>query len=73
MLAAHLQECEHNPKKPVHCELGCGLVVPKDEIKVKISVKGHYFLVLSLKISYVLDLLLRGHLSYKATFSLSQR
>ena len=39
MLAAHLQECEHNPKKPVHCELGCGLVVPKDEIKVRISVK----------------------------------
>ncbi|XP_063412847.1 E3 ubiquitin-protein ligase NRDP1-like [Mytilus trossulus] len=33
MLAAHLQECEHNPKKPVHCELGCGLVVPKDELK----------------------------------------
>ncbi|KAL3854653.1 hypothetical protein ACJMK2_013913 [Sinanodonta woodiana] len=33
MLAAHLSECEHNPKKPVHCELGCGLVVPKDELK----------------------------------------
>ncbi|XP_064598381.1 LOW QUALITY PROTEIN: E3 ubiquitin-protein ligase NRDP1-like [Liolophura sinensis] len=33
MLQSHLQECEHNPKKPVHCELGCGLVVPKDELK----------------------------------------
>ncbi|KAJ8320414.1 hypothetical protein KUTeg_002001 [Tegillarca granosa] len=25
--------CEHNPKKPVHCVNGCGLVVPKDELK----------------------------------------
>lgn len=33
MLQAHLQECEHNPKKPVHCEAGCGLVVPMDELK----------------------------------------
>ncbi|KAL5005635.1 hypothetical protein ScPMuIL_016793 [Solemya velum] len=33
MLPAHLHECEHNPKKPMHCELGCGLVVPKDELK----------------------------------------
>lgn len=34
MLSAHIQECEHNPKKPVHCESGCGIVVPKDELKV---------------------------------------
>ena len=34
MLPAHLNECEFNPKKPVHCELGCGQVVPKDELKV---------------------------------------
>ncbi|XP_060065601.1 E3 ubiquitin-protein ligase NRDP1-like [Ylistrum balloti] len=33
MLSSHLQECEHNPKKPVHCDHGCGLVVPKDELK----------------------------------------
>ncbi|KAK3083181.1 hypothetical protein FSP39_015890 [Pinctada imbricata] len=33
MLAQHLQECEHNPKKPIHCEKGCGLVIPKDELK----------------------------------------
>lgn len=32
-LPAHLQECEFNPKKPVQCEEGCGLVVPKDELK----------------------------------------
>ena len=38
MLPAHLAECEHNPKKPVHCDLGCGLVVPKDELKVS---NGH--------------------------------
>ena len=29
-----LQECEYNPKKPVSCEDGCGLVIPKDELKV---------------------------------------
>ncbi|XP_013409773.1 E3 ubiquitin-protein ligase NRDP1-like [Lingula anatina] len=33
MLQTHLQECEHNPKKPVHCEQGCGLIIPKDELK----------------------------------------
>lgn len=31
-LNAHLTECEHNPKRPVHCDLGCGLVIPLDEI-----------------------------------------
>lgn len=33
-LPSHLQECEHNPKKPVQCQEGCGLVIPKDELKV---------------------------------------
>jgi len=33
LLPNHLVECEHNPKKPVQCELGCGLVIPKDELK----------------------------------------
>ncbi|XP_064646582.1 E3 ubiquitin-protein ligase NRDP1-like isoform X2 [Lineus longissimus] len=33
MLQSHLHECEHNPKKPVHCEQGCGLIIPKDELK----------------------------------------
>jgi len=28
------QECEFNPKKPVMCELGCELVVSKDQLKV---------------------------------------
>ncbi|CAH1790532.1 unnamed protein product [Owenia fusiformis] len=32
-LSAHLAECEHNPKKPVDCDSGCGLVIPKDEVK----------------------------------------
>lgn len=34
VLQSHIQECEFNPKRPVPCELGCGLVVPKDELKV---------------------------------------
>ncbi|XP_018007119.1 E3 ubiquitin-protein ligase NRDP1 [Hyalella azteca] len=33
MLGPHLEECEHNPKRPIPCEAGCGLVVPKDELK----------------------------------------
>lgn len=32
-LSSHLTKCEHNPKKLVPCEQGCGLVVPKDEVK----------------------------------------
>ena len=34
LLPHHLKECEHNPKKPVSCLQGCGLTVPKDEMKV---------------------------------------
>nr|SVE69843.1 EOG090X07HG [Eubosmina coregoni] len=33
VLQNHVSECEFNPKRPVPCELGCGLVVPKDELK----------------------------------------
>jgi len=32
ILHMHLKECEHNPKKPVACTLGCGITVPKDEM-----------------------------------------
>ncbi|CAG9760266.1 unnamed protein product [Ceutorhynchus assimilis] len=32
-LTAHLKECLHNPKRPVVCDQGCGLIVPKDELK----------------------------------------
>jgi len=32
-LEVHQEECEHNPKRPVPCEQGCGLVIPKDELK----------------------------------------
>lgn len=32
-LASHLEECEHNPKRPMQCENGCGFVIPKDEYK----------------------------------------
>ncbi|XP_043203915.1 E3 ubiquitin-protein ligase NRDP1-like [Amphibalanus amphitrite] len=32
-LESHLKECEHNPKRPVQCEQGCGMVVPMDEVK----------------------------------------
>lgn len=31
----HLDECEHNPKKPLPCERGCGSIIPKDEFKVR--------------------------------------
>lgn len=32
-LHAHLEECEHNPKRPLPCENGCGFIIPKDEFK----------------------------------------
>ncbi|XP_012267210.1 E3 ubiquitin-protein ligase NRDP1 isoform X2 [Athalia rosae] len=32
-LASHLEECEYNPKRPMPCEQGCGLIIPKDELK----------------------------------------
>lgn len=32
-LQNHLDECEHNPKRPLPCEAGCGFVIPKDEYK----------------------------------------
>uniref|UniRef100_A0A4W3GKN6 E3 ubiquitin-protein ligase NRDP1 n=1 Tax=Callorhinchus milii TaxID=7868 RepID=A0A4W3GKN6_CALMI len=31
-LVSHLNDCEHNPKRPVTCEQGCGLEMPKDEL-----------------------------------------
>jgi hypothetical protein len=36
-LSYHLAECEHNPTRPVPCKQGCGLVIPKDELKVIIA------------------------------------
>lgn len=38
-LPTHLEECEHNPKRPVPCEQGCGLIIPMDELKV--SMQGY--------------------------------
>jgi len=38
-LSAHLNECEYNPKKPVACEQGCGLTIPKDEMTTHNCVK----------------------------------
>lgn len=32
VLNQHLLECNHNPKRPVQCEAGCGLIVPLDEV-----------------------------------------
>ncbi|KAH8018800.1 hypothetical protein HPB51_012190 [Rhipicephalus microplus] len=32
-LTSHRETCEHNPRRLVPCEQGCGLVVPKDELK----------------------------------------
>ena len=31
-LQAHHNECQYNPKRPVACEKGCGIVVPLDEV-----------------------------------------
>ncbi|XP_063702053.1 E3 ubiquitin-protein ligase NRDP1 [Culicoides brevitarsis] len=45
LLATHVQECEFNPKKPLPCEKGCGLVIPKDELKDHNCVKELRLLV----------------------------
>lgn len=39
LLPAHLGECEFNPKKPLPCEKGCGLIIPKDELREHNCVK----------------------------------
>ncbi len=33
MLNHHSQECEFNPKKPVICNMGCEILIAKDELK----------------------------------------
>lgn len=32
-LTSHSQECDFNPKKPIICNLGCDILVAKDELK----------------------------------------
>ena len=32
-LSSHLEECEYNPKRLLPCDQGCGLIIPKDELK----------------------------------------
>lgn len=32
-LNTHLKDCEYNPKRPIPCEQGCGMIIPKDELK----------------------------------------
>jgi|ERR1712212_52291 len=32
-LEIHVSECDFNPKRPVPCAQGCGIVIPKDELK----------------------------------------
>ncbi|XP_032690220.1 E3 ubiquitin-protein ligase NRDP1 isoform X2 [Odontomachus brunneus] len=33
MLSSHLEQCEYNPKRPMLCEQGCNLIIPKNELK----------------------------------------
>lgn len=49
-LEVHREQCEHNPKKPVPCEQGCGLVIPKDELRVCISFMFYLCSVLIFKL-----------------------
>ena len=34
-LTSHSQECDFNPKKPIICNLGCDILIAKDELKVR--------------------------------------
>ncbi len=51
-LANHLAECDFNPKKLVECENGCGLMISKDNVTVRIDfiLKIQLFFLLYLKI-----------------------
>lgn len=31
-LLVHMDECQYNPKRPVACDKGCGMIVPLDEV-----------------------------------------
>jgi E3 ubiquitin-protein ligase NRDP1 len=46
-LSLHLQECDHNPKKPVECSNSCGIIVPKDELQVNrvLKKKSLFFII----------------------------
>ncbi|KAK9871514.1 hypothetical protein WA026_012885 [Henosepilachna vigintioctopunctata] len=46
-LQSHLEECEFNPKRPLPCEQGCGLIIPKDELKDHNCVKELRSLILT--------------------------
>jgi len=37
------QDCEFNPKKPVVCDKGCGLTMPKDEFNVR-TIHTHLYM-----------------------------
>lgn len=41
----HQTECDFNPKKPVPCTRGCGVVVPKDELVAHNCIRELRFLV----------------------------
>lgn len=34
-LAAHLVECEFNPKKLIECQNGCGMLISKESLTVR--------------------------------------
>ncbi len=36
-LVNHLAECDFNPKKLVECENGCGMMISKDNVTVRIG------------------------------------
>lgn len=47
MLQHHLKECEFNPKRPVPCDKGCDLNVPKDEMEAHNCVRELRLLIRS--------------------------
>ena len=44
-LRAHLDECQYNPKRPVACDKGCGLIVPLDEVPQHNCVRELYKMI----------------------------
>ena len=52
ILALHLKECEHNPKKPVPCSQGCGLTVPKDEMASIVIIPNNLLMMVLLQVEH---------------------
>lgn len=51
-LSSHLKDCEFNPKRPISCEQGCGMIIPKDELQDHNCIKELRSIIQSQQINF---------------------